>query len=394
MEQEKYSFIRENAPCYLYDNQLITERCKTLQAAMPNDVLLYSIKANPFLPVVKSIASQGFGADAASANEVERASQAGILRESIYYSAPGKTMQDIEKTWGKCIIIADSFSELSLLEKSAAEKDEHILVGVRVNPNFSMSGSDAVPSKFGIDEDKLALSAMRFPHLKIAGIHIHLRSQVLDTDLLCAYYRNCYALAERIDKMYGAELSFINFGSGIGTVYDTARERPLAFEKIEQTMRELHQCNARSLNAKFVFESGRFIVCNAGTYYTRVVDRKESCGKTFIVVQNAMNGFLRPVLAELLCQNLGKFPPEGQEPLYTSGTQCSFRILGKEANSERVDIVGNLCTSLDVMARDVILSHVEIGDILEVTNAGSYGRALSPQLFSSQEPPKEFLWEG
>ncbi len=360
---------------------------------MPNDVLLYSIKANPFLPVVKSIASQGFGADAASANEVERASQAGILRESIYYSAPGKTMQDIEKTWGKCIIIADSFSELSLLEKSAAEKDEHILVGVRVNPNFSMSGSDAVPSKFGIDEDKLALSAKRFPHLKIAGIHIHLRSQVLDTELLCAYYRNCYALAERIDKMYGVELSFINFGSGIGTVYDTARERPLAFEKIEQTMRELHQCNARSLNAKFVFESGRFIVCNAGTYYTRVVDRKESCGKTFIVVQNAMNGFLRPVLAELLRQNLGKFPSEGQEPLYTSGTQCSFRILGKEANSERVDIVGNLCTSLDVMARDVILPHVEIGDILEVTNAGSYGRALSPQLFSSQEPPKEFLWE-
>lgn len=102
--------------------------------------------------------------------------------------------------------------------------------------------------------------------------------------------------------------------------------------------------------------------------------------KIYVVVQNAMNGFWRPALAELLRQNLGKFPDSGQEPLYTSGTQCSYRVLGREANPERVDIVGNLCTSLDVMAKDVILPHAEIGDILEVSNAGSYGYTLMLQL--------------
>lgn len=417
MEQKKLVFIQENAPCYLYDRQQITERCQILHSAMPEELFLYSIKANPFIPVVSSAASQEFGADAASASEVLLAERAGIPRELIFYSAPGKTAQDIEKTWDKCTIIADSFSELHLLEQIAAGRNKSVSVGVRVNPRFSIDGAVAVPSKFGIDEDQLLSSAISFSHLKIAGIHIHVRSQILDADLLCEYYRNCYKLAERINKMQDIEISFINFGSGIGTVYDAANEKPLAFEKIGQGMRELHKINERSLKAKFILETGRFLVCNAGNYYTRVVDRKESCGKTFVVVQNAMNGFFRPAFAEILRQNLGIFPTSGQEPLYTSGSQCTFQILGREtkcnlaseakcnlaresdyilereANLEKVDIVGNLCTSLDVIARDIILPHVEIGDILEISNAGSYGYTLTPQLFSSQESVKEFLWE-
>lgn len=392
MEKKKLEFVRENAPCILYDKKQIMERCRILQSSMPEEKFLYSIKTNPFMPVVETIASQGFGADAASANEVLSAMKAKIPCESIFYSAPGKTAEDIEKTWGKCTIVADSFSELRLLEQIAAERDESIKVGVRINPAFSMDNAAPAPSKFGIDEDKFTAEKVHFPHLKIVGLHIHLRSQVLDTDLLCAYYRNCYALAERIHKMQNIEISFINFGSGIGTIYDAASEKALDFEKIGQVMRELHKRNAQSLNAKFILETGRFLVCNAGNYYTRVVDRKESCGKTFIIVQNTLNGFLRPVIAELLRQNLGKFPIAGQEPLYTSAAQCSFRVLGKETNPEKVDIVGNLCTSLDAMARDIVLPHMEIGDILEVSNAGSYGYTLTPQLFSSQEATGEFLF--
>ncbi len=392
MENEKLLFIQQNAPCYLYDNRQIIERCKILRSAMPEEIFLYSIKTNPFSPVVQSIANQGFGADAASANEVLRAEQAGVVPELIFYSAPGKTLQDIEKAWKKCTIIADSFYEMELLERYAAEKDTQISIGVRMNPSFSMDGETAVPSKFGIDEAQFTASALNFPHLKISGIHVHLRSQILDTDLLCAYYRNCYALAERINKLSCVDISFINFGSGIGTVYDETKDKPLVLDKIGQTMQELHQRNCQCMNAKFILETGRFVVCNAGTYYTRIVDRKISCGKTFLVVQNGMNGFMRPAIAELLRQNLGDYPVNGQEPLYTSKMQSSFRILGKYADYENVDVVGNLCTSLDVMARDIILPHAEVGDILEVSNAGSYGCTLTPQLFSSQVTVKEFLW--
>ena len=105
-----------------------------------------------------------------------------------------------------------------------------------------------------------------------------------------------------------------------------------------------------------------------------------------------MNGFLRPAIAELLRQNVGAFPSNGQEPLYTTGTQCEYRILNRTDTAEVVDIVGNLCTALDVIAKDVALPHAEIGDIVAISNAGSYGMTLTPLLFSSQEPPKEFLW--
>ena len=390
--KDKMCFVQQNAPCYLYEEALIKERCHALLAAMPEVDFLYSVKTNPFMPVLKTVAAQGFGADAASANEVLLARQAGIPQDKIYYSAPGKTLQDIQKVWGKCTIIADSLSELDRLDQCATVNNERIAVGVRVNPDFSMNGDSAVSSKFGIDEEQLITADLRFPHLKIIGIHVHLRSQILDADILCEYYRNCYMLAERMSGRSGVEIQFINFGSGIGTVYDSTSEKPLALEKVGQTLQTLGAKNNGSLQARFILETGRFVVCNAGTYYTRIVDRKVSCGKTYLVVQNAMNGFLRPAIAELLRQNVGAFPSNGQEPLYTCGSQSEFRILGRAENCETVDIVGNLCTALDVMARDIPLPHAEIGDILAVSNAGSYGCTLTPLLFSSQEQPKEILW--
>ncbi len=173
------------------------------------------------------------------------------------------------------------------------------------------------------------------------------------------YYPNCYALAERISQMQGIDLSFINFGSGIGTVYDISTEKPLIFEKLGQTMKELHERNLKSLNAKFIHETGRFVVCNAGSYYTKVVDRKISCGKTFIVVQNAMNGFLRPAIAELLRQNLGDFHSNGQEPLYTSATQCTFHILEKEGNPEQADVVETALYIAGCIGKQILFSRIQ-----------------------------------
>lgn len=258
MDQKKLTFIQQNAPCYLYDRQQIIERCQFLQSVMPDELFLYSIKTNPFAPLVASIAAQGFEADAASANEVLLAVQTGIAHERFSILHREKTLMTLKKAWEKCTIIADSFSELQLLETYAASKNAHISIGVRVNPNFSMDGTPAVPSKFGIDENQLMSSVLNFPHLRIAGIHVHLRSQILAADLLCTYYRNCYALAERISQMQGIDLSFINFGSGIGTVYDISTEKPLIFEKLGQTMKELHERNLKSLNCKIYSRNRSF----------------------------------------------------------------------------------------------------------------------------------------
>ena len=392
---EKIKILKKNAPCYVYDKTQIVARCRELKRVMPPEIkLLYSVKANPFVPVVKTIISEGFGADAASAGEVLLvADVCGLSHDRIFFSAPGKSEEDISEAWKKCVFIADSFSELKKLDSFAAKGGIRLAVGIRVNPTFSMDDNSAVSSKFGIDEELLIQNTMRFSHLEIAGIHTHLQSQILNVQKLSMYYQNCYALAERLQGVSGIGLRFINFGSGLGTVYDPEKDHAPELSILGQTMQELVLQNKKRLQAELYLETGRFLTCNAGTYYTCVVDRKESRGKTYLIVQNAMNGFLRPTVAELLRQNAGEFPQRGQEPLYTSGSACRISVVGRQGNTETVDVVGNLCTALDVMARGIRLPRAEIGDILAVSNAGSYGYSLSLQLFSTQKKPGQYLWE-
>ena len=386
-------FIKKNAPCYIYDKSMITERCRVLQNAMPEALFLYSIKTNPFLPVIKTVAGEGFGADAASSGEVLKASEAGIPPERIYYSSPGKTLEDIERVFGKCVIIADSLSELKMLNDYATAKGETCSAGIRINPLFTMDGEAPFSSKFGIDEELLTPESLDFPNIKITGIHIHLKSQILDAATLCRYYENCFDLGWRINAIPGVCIEFINFGSGIGTVYDKACEAPLDFDRIALTVKKLAKQNEATLRGKLIFETGRFLVCNAGTYYTKIADKKVSRGRTYLIVENGLNGFLRPAVAQLLRNNMGSYPETGQEPLYTSPGQCSFSLPERPEDGEKeiIDIAGNLCTSLDVMAEGITLPVAETGDIVAVTNAGSYGLTLSPAMFSSHRPPKEFL---
>ena len=197
------------------------------------------------------------------------------------------------------------------------------------------------PGKFGIDEELLTPESLDFPNIKITGMHIHLKSQVLDADTLCRYYENCFDLGRRINALPGVCIEFINFGSGIGTVYDKACEEPLDFDRIALTVKKLAKLNETTLHGNLIFETGRFLVCNAGTYYTKIADKKVSRGRTYLIVENGLNGFLRPAVAQLLRNNMGSYP--------------------------------------------------ETGDIVAVTNAGSYGLTLSPAMFSSHRPPKEFL---
>ncbi len=151
---------------------------------MPDELFLYSIKTNPFAPLVASIAAQGFELDQHLQMKYCWQYRLELLTNRFSILHREKTLMTLKKAWEKCTIIADSFSELQLLETYAASKNAHISIGVRVNPNFSMDGTPAVPSKFGIDENQLMSSVLNFPHLRIAGIHVHLRSQILAADLL------------------------------------------------------------------------------------------------------------------------------------------------------------------------------------------------------------------
>ena len=139
---------------YIYDESVIDEYTERLKKCFKGVEFLYSVKTNPNIQVVKTVVSHGFGADAASLNEVLLCEKCGLPKDKIYYSAPGKSDYDIKGAINKSVITADSLNEIYKINKIAGEMGIKAEIGVRINPNFSFYGNGGgSPSKFGIDED-------------------------------------------------------------------------------------------------------------------------------------------------------------------------------------------------------------------------------------------------
>ncbi len=379
-------------PFYIYDEDAISKQIGILTEKLSQFEFLYSVKTNPYAPIVDLIASKGFGADAASANEVIIAQKAGLSYEKVLYSSPGKTRQDIEKALDKSIIIADSYNELNLINDVAKQRELHVKVGLRINPDYNMNMGKGVSSKFGVDEETLVKQKELFEDLtniKIVGIHVHLRSQILEHITLYRYYERVFELALFCKESMGWELEFVNFGGGIGIPYSLANDIPLNFELLSEGCKILVERFKNKINARLIIETGRFLVCQGGQYVTHVVDIKESRGTKYIIVANGLNGFLRPSIAEFLTTYVPQESKlQGCEPLFTAKDAFEFTILKSEkALLEKVSIVGNLCTSADIMAKDIMLPKANIGDILVISNAGSYSYTLTPVLFASHPLP-------
>ena len=388
-----HSLAQTRGSFYLYDERSIFRHIDLLKETFPQARFLYSIKCNSNPHVLQSVFSLGLGADAASLGEVLAAGKAGLSPDQIYYSAPGKTSEDIRRSMSEATLIADSTGELLRIQAAAEEAGKVVHAGVRINPDFSFGGGPGTSSKFGIDESQVYefLAENPLKNVVIDGIHVHLKSQELRFDVLSEYYRNVFRLAEAFEAAAGCQLRFLNLGSGIGIPYSPT-DRPLDFEALKNTAAELFDSFRASHPDTVIFiETGRFAVGKSGYYVTRVLDRKISRGKTFLILENTLNGFLRPVLARLICRYSPDLSPEGCEPLFTCRDECEILTFREEPPTERVTLAGNLCTAADVIAGDIFLPHLEPGDIIALTNAGSYAAALTPFQFSSQEPPAEFF---
>lgn len=174
---------------YLYDEKGILEALSKLKRCFPDVSFLYSIKCNSNPHVLNCIFGQGLGADAASLGEVLLASEAGLTRNQIYYSAPGKTAKEIEGASTKATLIADSLDEVARIQQVAARTGGVFRVGLRINPDFTFDNSHGLPSKFGIDEEQAVrfLQKYNYENVEINGIHVHLKSQELNPDILAAY---------------------------------------------------------------------------------------------------------------------------------------------------------------------------------------------------------------
>lgn len=204
------ALAREHAPCYLYEYDVLRRQTELLQQAFPLYDLLYSVKANPFPPVVRALAELGLGADAASANEVLLSLRCGMAAEDIFFSAAGKSNAALKATWDNCVLIADSLGEVARIGALCRCRGERRAIGVRLNPSFGMGGGAGGPSKFGINEEELPrLKALLHTlPVTVEGLHVHLKSQNLDADILGGCYRDSWALAKRMQTALECKLRY------------------------------------------------------------------------------------------------------------------------------------------------------------------------------------------
>lgn len=381
---------KDHVSFYLYDEVTLEDRIRRLRSAFAHEQILYSIKCNPHRAILNKIFSSGIDADAASLGEVYAASDCGVPSDHIFYSAPGKSQYSLEHALGQCILIADSLQEIQRIEELAGKRNMKVTIGVRINPDFSFTRATGSPSKFGIDEREFLNALPRLKqlqHVIIIGLHTHIRSQELDWQVLFSYYENVFALAGHIQLALGTPLLFINLGSGIGIPY-TATEHEVDIEALAKKLEQLRFLRQDTLaQARVLIESGRYLAGPCGWYVTHVVDTKTSHGKRIAILQNTLNGFLRPCLEQFITQIAPAAAP--REPLFYKNGSTTFYVLNEETETEEVTLYGNLCTAADLIAKDMVLPRLTCGDVVVFPQAGAYSASLTPFQFSSQVPPAE-----
>jgi diaminopimelate decarboxylase len=373
-------------PFFAYDRRLLTERVALLRCTLPAGIeLSYAIKANPMPAVVQHLSAIVDSFDCASAGELRRALDTPMAPHRVSFAGPGKTPVELTQA-----IAAEATIEL----ESETEAERVVSIGerlgirprvaVRVNPDFEVKGSGmrlgGGPQQFGIDAERVPalLELLARADVEFLGFHIFAGSQNLNADILCEAQRKTVDLALRLADGAPAPVRYLNLGGGFGIPY-FERDRPLELAPIGLNLEELLTGPvARALpGARVVVELGRYIVGECGVYVSRIVDRKLSRGKVFLVV----DGGLHHQLAAS-----GNF---GQVIRRNYPVAIGGRV--DDEPEETVSVVGCLCTPLDRLADDVSLPRADVGDLVVVFQSGAYGLTASPTAFLGHPAPVEVL---
>jgi diaminopimelate decarboxylase len=371
-------------PLFVYDQGILDAKWSRLREALPDHVeIYYSVKANPNRAILRTFVEHGCGLEIASGGELVQALAAGCEAERIVFAGPGKSDREIHEFLeaGGGEIHVESGPEALRLVRMCDERQTNVRAAVRVNPTSDAQGGamrmGGKPAPFGVDEERMdgvvdALTGCS--RIEVSGVHIFAGTQILDADVLEAQYRKCLEIGERLATKLGRALTTVDFGGGLGIPYfdgDVELDVKRYGERIAELVRDVDP------TTRLMVEPGRYLVGESGVYVTRVLDVKDSRGKRFVIVDGGMNHHLAASgnLGQVIKRN---FPV------------AVVNKLGEAAVS-KADIVGPLCTPLDVLARNVSLPEVEVSDLVGVFQSGAYARAASPLGFLSHATPPEVL---
>jgi diaminopimelate decarboxylase len=381
-------------PLYLYSSAAIKDAYTELHrglGAQPH-TLCFAAKSNGNLSILKTLAKLGSGFDIVSGGELDHLQRIGVTGNKIVFSGVGKDRHEIRqalqykpssgsKQTGILLFNVESEAELEVLIE---ESSKHIAKGgaapavsIRVNPDVQAGGHPKISTgryehKFGVDWSSaknlyLAHRDSKFIHWQ--GLSSHIGSQITDlAPFRLAFSRLAGFVGEL--RAAGIDLRYLDFGGGLGVRYTN---EPIASRtKYAQMVAQL----IRKLGVYLLLEPGRSIIAAAGVLLTRVIYTKTNHGKTFVVVDSAMNDLMRPALYGAI------------HPI----TKVTRTHNEKSTPTNRVDIVGPVCETGDCFLRDWPLNEVNRGDLLAIWTAGAYGMSQTSN-YNARCRPAEALVE-
>jgi len=393
---------RHGTPLYVYSAAMIRARMNAFERAFHSipHTLCYSVKANSTLAILRLMAGEGAGFDVVSGGELQRvlrvsrkaasrvASQAASKVASraaskVVFSGVGKTAAEMQLALRSGILLfnIESASELSLLSATATRLKTQLkkpaAVAVRVNPHVSTKTHPYISTglhqhKFGVPiPEALALyaEAAKQPYLEVAGVSVHIGSQITDVGSFQEAIERVADLVRTL-RQQGHDIRYIDAGGGLGISYEGAQEN---FEKQIAAYARAVLGPLRGLKLHLLLEPGRSIVGPAGVLVTRVLYRKTNNHKRFLIVDAAMNDLVRPSLY---------------------GAYHEIVPVRRESHeAEITDVVGPICETGDFFARDRKLPLVSEGDLLAILDVGAYGSVLGSN-YNTRSRPAELLVDG
>jgi diaminopimelate decarboxylase len=353
-------------PVYVTSKSQLERNIEAYKRAFPKAEKLYAVKANNNLALMKIIALSGFGSDVFSSGELYLALLAGFKRERILFNGNSKSDSEIEMGISANVKFSvDSLDELNTIESIAEREGKKVEIAFRINPDIDPKTHPKIAtglreSKFGIPEEEAIKAyeiALSMKKVIPKGIHCHIGSQILETSPFVSAMRKIGRIAMELEKL-GVELEFIDMGGGLGIDYegrgaitpeDLARDFLPAFEDVLSVLKS---------EPKLWLEPGRSIVGNTTILLTRVNAVKKGY-RNFVAVDAGFNLLIRPAMYGAYHRVLVANKEGGEEDIYT--------------------IVGPICESGDVLAKDRKLPKVEKGDLIAILDAGAYGFSMSSQ---------------
>jgi diaminopimelate decarboxylase len=348
-------------PTYVYSTATLKRHYAALAEGFPKHTLIaYSVKANGNLSVLKTLAALGAGADIVSEGELRRATAAGIPASKIVFSGVGKTDRELAFALDQGIhqFNVESEPELRLLSEIANRKGKRAPVALRVNPDVDAKTHSKITTgtsenKFGIPWDQaedLYATAARLPGIDACGVDMHIGSQITDLTPLGEAAGKAVALVRRL-RGQGLKIARLDLGGGLGVPYVADQDPPPLPDAYARMIRD----RIEGMDVELILEPGRLIVANAGILLSKVTYVKHGAGRTFAILDAGMNDLIRPALYDAW-HDIQPVRPDGPLRPY--------------------DVVGPVCESTDIFAKDRELPELSAGDLVAFMTAGAYGSVL------------------